>query len=207
VVLQSALGLIVLTTLAYALAEDRAAVPFRQHFRGLAHHQLGNRVQEAVAVHPVGQPLVAHLHSPARAFHQVGHAAHGLHAARQHALGLPAQDALRRQRQRLQPRSAGLVHGKRRNRISQHRSQRPHRHLPRHVRAAARLPGAAQDDFVYLSGFDSGPLQRRSRRHHAQVGGRQLLERPAELAHRRAHGAEDVSGTGHLAEWMPLTGG
>ncbi len=54
-----------------------------QDFGGFAHDHLGKRAEKAVAVHGVGQALMAHLQAPARAFKEVRQAAHGFRAAHQ----------------------------------------------------------------------------------------------------------------------------
>jgi hypothetical protein len=82
----------------------RDAVLPGQHLRGLAHHELRQRVEKAVAIHRVHKLEVAHLVAPARilAVHQVRHPAHGLHAAGDDHTRLPELNRLRAKRYRLQ---------------------------------------------------------------------------------------------------------
>jgi hypothetical protein len=46
-------------------------------------------------------------------------------------------------------------------------AQGAHSNLPGDVRAHARLPGAADNGFVDVAGFDAGALKRRANRRYA----------------------------------------
>jgi hypothetical protein len=52
---------------------------------------------------------------------------------------------------------------------------------------------AAEHDLVHLLGGDLGPLERSAHSVCAEVRGRDVLELPAEAAHRRPHRADDHS--------------
>ncbi len=163
----------------------------RQLLGGLAHHQAGERVVEAVAVHAVHHLGVPQPIPPAGARQEVGGVGHALGAAGEHHLGLAGQDRARRAEDRLEARAAGLVDGVGRA-VDRHAGAVGD--LPRGVGAAAGLAGVAEDHLIDSRRLAAGPLEGGLGRGGAEVGGRERRERAAELADRRPHrrGEDDV---------------
>ena len=70
---------------------------------------------------------------------------------------------------------------------------RADRDLARGVLSEPRRKDAAEHDLVHFLAGDLYPLERGTDSVRAELGGRDILELPAEAAHRRPHGAHDHS--------------
>ena len=169
--------------LTWSLIATRSAwVPMWQS--SIAHHRpswtvasTSSRVAEAVA-----EP---------GAREQVRRAVHRLHAAGDRDLGVTGADLGRGQHDRLEPRAADPVDGRRRGRVGEAGLE--------HGLASRRLAGTGLEDLAHQHVVDdggrrveAGALDGGPDRDAPELGGRDAGQRAAELADRRARRADDV---------------
>src|ERR1043166_8931790 len=120
--------------------------------------------------------------SPACALEIVGKARHGLGAARENAVQIAGGDFLKSERDALDARSAGLVHGVCGNFL---RDVAANGNLARGIRAATSLARVAEDRFLYLLRLNSGALHGGLCGDYAHVGGGLRGERAAKFPNGR----------------------
>src|SRR5881227_558778 len=97
--------------------------------------------------------MIAHAKSPSPFLDDIGNSAHRLGAACDHDIGISQNDFLISQNNRLQPRTARLVHG-----VCRHflRNAGSVADLPRWVGAITGPPCMTDHDFVDSSTLDAG---------------------------------------------------
>ncbi len=160
-------------------------VDLGQALGGLPHDHAGNRTDETILVHSVGDFLGAHLGTPARVGQEVGNAAHRLGPAGQDGLRFAVAHRPEREVDGAKTAAAGHVDGHGGDGFAQARSEGD---LPRDVRAAARLAGAADDRLPYRLRVHTGPLEHGFRRLHAEVRGTERGQSSTEFPNRGSKG-------------------
>src|ERR1700741_1419833 len=78
----------------FVLLVARDLVLLGEDFGGFAHHHLGQRAEESIAIHTVDEFLVAETISPARSVEIIRKARHGLGPAGENATRFPEKDRL-----------------------------------------------------------------------------------------------------------------
>jgi len=170
-------GILVLTAHAEALGH---------HLCGAAHVLVGEHAPEAVGDERVAKRHVTEAPPLPHGRHVRG-AAHALHAAGHHHLGVTRADLLRGHGHRAQARPAELVDGGGGHGVGDSCGDRA---LPRGPLPEARLQDAAHQDVVHLVGGHARSCERLTDRDGAQIGGRNRCQG----SHERADGRPDRPG-------------
>ncbi len=163
-------------------------VEIRQLLGGLSHEHAADRVQESVAVHPVDDGGISEPVSGPRAIEEIGNAAHALGSTREHEARLARADMLGREDDRLEPRTARLIH---RERGALLRYPRADQHLARDVRSPSRLARAAVDQLVDIPARHARARERGRGCRDPEIGGAQVGERSQIASDGGADGGND----------------
>ena len=153
-----------------------------------SHVHVGDRTRETVGDHRVEQLLVPHPDAEARLLRDVRRAAHALHPARDHDVGVAQHDRLRSQDGRLEPRPARLVHREGRLLL---RQPALHGRHPRRIQPETGREHVPEDDLVDLLVLELRAPDGFADCDGAELGGGLLGECAAERADGGAGRAHD----------------
>src|SRR6185437_1843471 len=140
----------------------------RKNLSGFAHHHLGKRTEEAVTIHAIDEFLIAEPKSPARAIEIIRKTGHRFGPACQHAIQIAVRDLVKTKRDRLETRSAGLIHRVRGYSLGHAAA---HGDLASNIGSSACLSRVADNRLLDLLRRNTGALQCALGRDYTHIGG------------------------------------
>ena len=147
---------------------------------GGAHVVVVIRVPETVGDHGVHHLLVPHARAPTLGGQGIGSSGHVLRAAGHDHVRVPGEDGPCALNHALHARAAHHAHGVGGNGV---RQPGLHAHLTGHILALGGGEDTAEHQLVHLLGLHVAPLEHVLEHGRAQVGGGNVLQRPAKGTH------------------------